>query len=587
MIESLLLTIDPELFTSFVILLIVIVFFLSTYLIRQNKAHEFVQYTPTLLTTVGIFGTFVGIVIGLMEFDHTQIDQSISALLAGLKTAFITSLVGMLSSIVFKSLLTTPVLKPKQGIEQVSVASPEAILGAIQTQVKETVALKEALVGNEESTLFGQLKIMRGDVNDNAKLHKQLLEEQNEKLVKNFNEFSEKLWLKLQDFADTLSKSATEEIIEALKQVIADFNNNLTEQFGDNFKQLNEAVIKLVEWQENYKQQLEQMNAQYEHGVQSIASTEASISKISQEAQVIPETMNNLKNVLEVNQHQISELDNHLEAFKDMRDRAVEAVPEIRAQVERTVADISGAVNDASKHYERLLTESDEFINKHISTSEELLTKFKSETESNIEAIGTKLIESSEKMGKEIDLAGTEFTNNTARTNESLQTSSDYLAEQSAKIKATLDDTITDLNNAFRDMIAKLVDDAKVLNTTFKEANTDLISDTQKVRDSFVNSTESLQQQLQSMLEESAKQQISQAQRTFDSMEQSVKQQIGLTDEAVKEQLGLIDQSMQAEIQRVMNEMGRSLGKIAGKFTQDYQQLTNAMHKIVREKAEF
>lgn len=39
----------------------------------------------------------------------------------------------------------------------------------MQAQVAETKVLKEAIVGNEESTLFGQLKILRGDINGNAK----------------------------------------------------------------------------------------------------------------------------------------------------------------------------------------------------------------------------------------------------------------------------------------------------------------------------------------------------------------------------------------------------------------------------------
>ncbi|WP_223823665.1 hypothetical protein [Candidatus Enterovibrio escicola] len=44
-----------------------------------------------------------------------------------------------------------------------------------------------------------------------------------------------------------MSESATEQVIEALKQVILDFNHNLTEQFSENFKQLNEADHKLVD----------------------------------------------------------------------------------------------------------------------------------------------------------------------------------------------------------------------------------------------------------------------------------------------------------------------------------------------------
>src|SRR5690606_16934897 len=145
---------------------------------------------------------------------------SIPPLLEGLKTAFITSLAGILFSLIFKTLSTFSFLKPKLMEQSITHATPEAILGAMQAQVVEIKALKEAMVGNEESTLFGQLKILRGDINDNAKLSLNSSREQVDKQQHNFEVFSEKLWLKLQDFADTLSKSATEQVIEALKQVI-------------------------------------------------------------------------------------------------------------------------------------------------------------------------------------------------------------------------------------------------------------------------------------------------------------------------------------------------------------------------------
>ncbi len=43
---------------------------------------------PTILTTTGIFATFVGIAIGLSGFDVAHIQESVPALLSGLKTAF-------------------------------------------------------------------------------------------------------------------------------------------------------------------------------------------------------------------------------------------------------------------------------------------------------------------------------------------------------------------------------------------------------------------------------------------------------------------------------------------------------------------
>jgi len=51
-------------------------------------------------------------------------------------------------------------------------------------------------------------------------------------------------------------KQNKSEVLSALESIVQDFNHNLTEQFGDNFKQLNEAVAKMIIWQDNYKTQI-------------------------------------------------------------------------------------------------------------------------------------------------------------------------------------------------------------------------------------------------------------------------------------------------------------------------------------------
>ena len=54
-----------------------------------------------------------------------------------------------------------------------------------------------------------------------------------------------------------LVQGASKELISALESVIRDFNQKITDQFGDNFKELNAAVLQMILWQENYKNTLE------------------------------------------------------------------------------------------------------------------------------------------------------------------------------------------------------------------------------------------------------------------------------------------------------------------------------------------
>jgi CHASE3 domain sensor protein len=45
-----------------------------------------------------------------------------------------------------------------------------------------------------------------------------------------------------------LSKMGSQALVEALRDVIKDFNAKITEQFGDNFKELNAAVVTTGLW---------------------------------------------------------------------------------------------------------------------------------------------------------------------------------------------------------------------------------------------------------------------------------------------------------------------------------------------------
>jgi hypothetical protein len=56
---------------------------------------------PQIFTTIGILGTFLGIAVGLFFFDPNKIQESIPILLAGLRTAFIASIFGIILYFIF------------------------------------------------------------------------------------------------------------------------------------------------------------------------------------------------------------------------------------------------------------------------------------------------------------------------------------------------------------------------------------------------------------------------------------------------------------------------------------------------------
>ena len=191
---------------------------------RSDRPSLIASASPALLTTIGVLGTFVGIFIGLVNFDVGNIDKSVPLLLEGMKVAFVTSILGMGSAVFLR---VTYAAVPRK-------------------------ALAES-VGPEE--IYSVLT----DIRDG----------QNSAL----SEFRQ--------FAETMAEDNSKALIEALEQAIRDLNTHiylLNEQFGENLKQLNEAVGALLSWQDQYKDHVEKLTDQLQRSLDGIESETRSLS---------------------------------------------------------------------------------------------------------------------------------------------------------------------------------------------------------------------------------------------------------------------------------------------------------------------
>ena len=602
-LESVLGNILPQTVTNLFLLVLITVLIIAMVASRLGRMGKLVQYTPNLLTSLGILGTFVGIVIGLLNFDTANIDGSIGPLLAGLKTAFITSLAGMAAAILFKILDGTGLISPPTPKEEPESATPEQVLGSMMRQERAMMNLATAISGDGETTLTSQIRLMRSEQADaQARLREEI---QGQK--KTFAEFQDRLWLQMETFAEMLSKSATEQVINALKEVIADFNKNLTEQFGDNFKRLDEAVAKLVDWQENYRVQLEQMSEQYSEGVKAIGHTREMVGQIEADTKKIPEAMDSLKSLLETTQHQLAELERHLEAFKDMRDRAVEAVPQIKTQIDSILEDVSTAARES----------------------------------------GERISKVTEEMQSSLITGLEEFQNNVSRSNEGLTTASDALATRSGEISEQLAVSVKEINEQVRDLVERMDAGSKSISKTLSETNSTLERQTSEVQEKVANSiqqmnerveksmdevtrhhmeassraseklTKEIQHSVQETVEaisetntslkrhtadvqenvagsiqdmnariektmdELTRHHIDASSRASQSLSKELERSVQETGEAVNAQLKVIDDAQKQEISRVMSEMGKALAQISNQFTSDYRRLTEQMQQVV------
>lgn len=108
---------------AFIVCLILVLKFKNSEKMEANR--RMIEYFPTLVSTLGVLGTFWGITKGLMAFDTSDLDQSIPGLLDGLKTAFFTSLAGMIGSMFLSAFITKKQDERDGGISDINQAAGE------------------------------------------------------------------------------------------------------------------------------------------------------------------------------------------------------------------------------------------------------------------------------------------------------------------------------------------------------------------------------------------------------------------------------------------------------------------------------
>jgi formylglycine-generating enzyme required for sulfatase activity len=109
---------------------------------HSSKAHE--NYRSSIIS-LGIFGTFFGIITGLWHFDTTDIEGSVPALLDGLKTAFLTSFVGM-------GLTTLLGIFQEKGTADREKSDTEQLLQSL-LQISHTMRETQEMITEEFQTL--------------------------------------------------------------------------------------------------------------------------------------------------------------------------------------------------------------------------------------------------------------------------------------------------------------------------------------------------------------------------------------------------------------------------------------------------
>lgn len=541
---------------------------LGIYCHLSGKRRQIVDAVPSIITSLGIFGTFIGIVAGLMDFDPQNIDGSIPTLLEGLKTAFNTSIIGMLASILFKLFLAWCQGSSNAKIEAEVDLAP-AILDSIQSQSANIDKLTQAIAGQEDTSLVSQIRLMRMDFNQHigeltakntsidANIEKMagLLGSQGDgsivsqlKFLRDdistigkrhdniFEAFRIDLNKRLEDFAEQLSSAASDQMVEALRQVIQDFNAKISEELGENFKALNDAIGKLLTWQKEYQEQLIQLEVRYREAVQLLEQSKAAMTTIAEKSESIPVAMKHLEDILARQEEEVKQLESHLKTFAEIREKAVEAVPSISQCITNMTDELKNSVS-------------------HVAT--------------------------------ELGATAQKFNDETQKATSALESTSNHLVSNSTEVTNALKQFSTDFIGTTSHMAVEVTNQTHNVLESFKQNSTKLLDDTVSYTDALQNkmietheATSKLIHDASNAFNQTANQVVqSTVQTTQQTMEGSrreietvVEQIAQKTHEEINAQIKHLDEAMTRELNNALSELGSALATIAHKIADRYEE---------------
>ena len=567
--------------------------------IKDNPTQECDE--PQAIASLGVLFTFIGISYGLIEFNSADIESSVPVLLGGMRTAFITSVIGMIWSMCLKYKQNN---KEKEYYQQKVKVDNDATIGQLISYLQsqdEKIAEKESsakqyqenlltaiqeinksLVGDGDASVITQIQLIKSKIQDGFESRNSQSKQEHEILIKEF-----------QKFAETMAENNSKAFIEALNSTIRDFNEKIQEQFGENFKQLNIAVGKLLEWQDNYKNTVIEVTENQRTIFEGIEQAKTSLASMADHGNSIKASAIALGDILMTIDSYQKELEISLKDLASIGDEAKKLVPNIKSLVEETNVGISKtcentnkelnenavkAIGEATKYYESVgkqLEEKstaaiDEATKYYESVGKQLEEKSSAaidETTQYYKKIGDEVASSTVSMkseyhdvSQEVKKAGIALGDIGQQVLVNLQTNGDNIEKLSKKSVQTVDKHMNNIADTLNNTVNEML---KVISKHESEVDT--------AADRAIEAIKGASDKLQ-------KSALEVTQRVSDNLTQISKD----NNEELKQQQKNMAKNFEDAMSKALYAFGNEMAKISQKFAADYTPLADKLREILR-----
>lgn len=315
---------------------------LILYFHGPSYSAQTVKSAPSILTSFGIFGTFLGIAFGLMEFDSADIEASVPLMIDGLGVAVWSSVTGILGALS---------IRLRNAIGSIRTASDS------EHQQATVTDLNNAIVALNEN--LDQLrKENRADTTS-------LLESNTQ-------------------YREDMVSANTAALTRAIETVMTDFNSRIEVQYGENFQRFNESLGQLLQWQQSYSAQLDDMLKAQQASLQVIKHASESYEQMIEHSREFNKVAGSLGELLKGLEQQTSNLEGYLSGLSGLVGQASEGLPALGDYVSELTVKLSGSIEENNASLTRILSQAAEDIERTVTAVNKSMAESVNEAHSGL-----------------------------------------------------------------------------------------------------------------------------------------------------------------------------------------------------------
>lgn len=282
------------------------------------------EMVPDILTSLGILGTFVGLVWGLKNFnpnDYAAMTSSVASLVDGIKVAFLTSIYGIALSIVYT-----------YGMKSEYSSLTENLQGFLDRFHAYVMPTAE---NESRNLLVSSQKIQTEAMNKMA-------EQFSVQMADSFEKVITPTFRKMNDSLDMLVTSVTRCQQDAVKEILDGFMKEMHSSFQLQFRDFNEALNQLKKAQKD--------NADYTATLYQTMSAQLSDDYLQQE-RVMKDAVTELGNLQNRYLTTANRIVQDNQNIQKMQQQDYQHVTEYLKEAEQSAAKFWVACNQTMKRY--------------------------------------------------------------------------------------------------------------------------------------------------------------------------------------------------------------------------------------------